>query len=134
MRGFIRAGQIDFVDLGMSGSLQIGKAISSGRDNWLVGVFPSSPWPPTTNCSQREHPAPNKTPDAVRNLVREGKTRQLRNVMTMSIGDGMQTLEMSLSELVRVGLVSYQDACLLAPRPDEVEAPPPPVLTQPGRR
>src|SRR5207247_11432340 len=70
---------------------------------------------------------------AVRNLVREGKTRQLRNVMTMSIGDGMQTLEMSLSELVRVGLVSYQDACLLAPRPDEVEAPPPPVLTQPGR-
>ena len=57
----------------------------------------------------------------MRNLVREGKTRQLRNVMTMSIGDGMQTLEMSLSELVRVGLVSYQDACLLAPRPDEVE-------------
>jgi len=71
---------------------------------------------------------------AVRNLVREGKTRQLRNVMTMSIGEGMQTLEMSLSELVRVGLVSYQDACLMAPRPDEIAAPPPPVLTQPGRR
>ncbi|MEO8694559.1 MAG: hypothetical protein ABI658_13635 [Acidimicrobiales bacterium] len=51
---------------------------------------------------------------AVRNLVREGKTRQLRNVTTMSIGEGMQTLEMSLSELVRSGLVSYETACEMA--------------------
>jgi len=47
---------------------------------------------------------------AVRNLIHEGKTRQLRNVITVSQRDGMQTLEMSLSELVRAGTVSYQDA------------------------
>jgi twitching motility protein PilT len=70
---------------------------------------------------------------AVRNLIREGKTRQLRNIITMSIGDGMQTLEMSLSELVRLGLVRYEMACELSPRPDEIEVPPP-VLAQPARR
>ena len=34
---------------------------------------------------------------AVRNLIREGKTRQLRNVVTTHRADGMQTLEESLS-------------------------------------
>ena len=33
---------------------------------------------------------------AIRNLIREGKTRQIRNVLTTSQAIGMQTLEMSL--------------------------------------
>ena len=34
---------------------------------------------------------------AVRNLIREGNTRQLRNAITMGQSEGMQTLEMHLS-------------------------------------
>src|SRR3954467_2276240 len=44
---------------------------------------------------------------AVRNLVREGKTNQLRNVLVTGQQDGMQTLEMSLNQLVAEGIVSY---------------------------
>src|SRR5436190_19240935 len=44
--------------------------------------------------------------NAVRNLVKEGKTRQLRNIVLTGWQDGMQTLEMGLSELVGRGLVS----------------------------
>ena len=36
----------------------------------------------------------------VRNLIREGKTRQLRNAMTIGKGEGMLTLEDALNELV----------------------------------
>ncbi|MGE0879712.1 MAG: type IV pilus twitching motility protein PilT [Acidimicrobiia bacterium] len=60
---------------------------------------------------------------AVRNLIREGKSRQLRNVMTTSIGDGMQTLEMGLSELVEQGFVSYDEAVAHAFVPKEVTSP-----------
>ena len=38
--------------------------------------------------------------DAVRNLVREGKTRQLRNAMISGQQEGMQTIEMDLARLV----------------------------------
>ena len=47
---------------------------------------------------------------AVRNLIREGKTNQLRNVLLTGQADGMQTLEMSLSALVRDKVVSYEEA------------------------
>ena len=40
----------------------------------------------------------------VRNLVREGKTNQLRNAMQMGLSSGHQTMEMSLNELVAAGL------------------------------
>ncbi|MFA5890351.1 MAG: type IV pilus twitching motility protein PilT [Actinomycetota bacterium] len=46
----------------------------------------------------------------VRNLIKEGKTRQLRNVLATGQQDGMQTLEMSLSDLVARGVVAYEDA------------------------
>src|SRR5204863_552226 len=42
---------------------------------------------------------------AVQNLIKEGKTRQLRNVLETSAKDGMNTMERSLSELIRAGLV-----------------------------
>ncbi len=47
---------------------------------------------------------------AVRNLVREGKTNQLRNVILTSRRDGMQTMEASLNELLRAGVVAREEA------------------------
>lgn len=61
---------------------------------------------------------------AVRNLVREGKTRQLRNVITTSRADGMQSLESALTELVAAGKVTLEDARLRALVPGEVNPPP----------
>ena len=62
---------------------------------------------------------------AVRNLVKEGKTNQLRNVVSTHQSAGMQTLETSLSELVAQGAVTYDDACLVSLFPKEVESPEP---------
>jgi twitching motility protein PilT len=61
---------------------------------------------------------------AVRNLIREGKTRQLRNVVATHQSEGMQTLEMSLSALVEEGIVDYETAVGFSIYPGEVEAPP----------
>lgn len=47
---------------------------------------------------------------AVRNLIKEGKSRQLRNALTTGQKEGMQTLEMALSDLVQQGLVSHDEA------------------------
>lgn len=57
---------------------------------------------------------------AVRNLIREGKTRQIRNVVSTGQKAGMQTLEASLSDLVRRGLVDYDDAVARSVFPNEV--------------
>ena len=48
--------------------------------------------------------------NASRNLIREGKTNQLRNVMTTGQQDRMVTLETSLARLVHAGVVSYEAA------------------------
>ncbi len=47
---------------------------------------------------------------AIRNLIREGKTHQIPNVIATSTSTGMCTLEKSLMELYRSGLVSYEEA------------------------
>ncbi len=62
---------------------------------------------------------------AVRNLIREGKTRQLRNVLITHRADGMQTLEESLSAHIRDGLIAYQTAvdASLYPQDIQVESP-----------
>lgn len=62
---------------------------------------------------------------AVRNLVREGKTRQLRNVITTSQSEGMQTLEMALSALVQEGTIDYETALKVSLYPKEVDKPMP---------
>jgi twitching motility protein PilT len=64
---------------------------------------------------------------AVRNLIREGKTRQLRNLVATGQRDGMQTIEANLSELVARGLVAYEEAVQLCLRPDEIRPPMMPV-------
>ena len=48
--------------------------------------------------------------DAVRALIREGKTHQLRNAIVTGRAHGMQTLETHLSELVMRGEIALGDA------------------------
>ena len=68
--------------------------------------------------------------NAVRNLVREGKTRQLRNVVATQKAEGMQTLESSLSELVEAGEVDLFDARAVSLFPDEVVEHSTPLIRQ----
>jgi twitching motility protein PilT len=57
---------------------------------------------------------------AVRNLLRDGKTNQLRNAMTTGQHDGMVTLEMSMARLIRAGLISYEAALAVTMYPKEL--------------
>jgi twitching motility protein PilT len=55
--------------------------------------------------------------EAIRNLVREGKSRQIRNMIATGGEQGMQTIEMDLARLVAAGLISMEGAaryCTLA--------------------
>ncbi|MFN2615302.1 MAG: type IV pilus twitching motility protein PilT [Actinomycetota bacterium] len=56
----------------------------------------------------------------VKNMLREGKTRQLRNVVSTSQKDGMQTIEIHLSSLVQEGTIAYEEALLHSMYPQEV--------------
>jgi twitching motility protein PilT len=60
--------------------------------------------------------------DAVRNLVREGKSRQLRNAMLSAQQEGMQTLEMDLARLVSSGILSFDTAAEVSQYPKEILA------------
>ena len=60
--------------------------------------------------------------DAVRNLVREGKSRQLRNVMISGQQEGMQTIEMDLARLVASGMISMDTATEVSQYPKEILA------------
>jgi twitching motility protein PilT len=57
---------------------------------------------------------------AVRNIVRDGRTNQLRNIIATGSKDNMLTLEASLTELVSQGLVSYEEAVTHTLFPNEV--------------
>lgn len=52
--------------------------------------------------------------DAVRNLIREGKTHQLPNVIQTGASEGMQTLDQALRGLHRHGLIDAQEAVAAA--------------------
>jgi twitching motility protein PilT len=60
---------------------------------------------------------------AVRNLVREGKTRQLRNVVSTHRADGMQTLEHALDSLIQQGQIDYQTAVEASLYPQDIPKP-----------
>jgi len=60
---------------------------------------------------------------AIRNIVRDGRTNQLRNVVATGSQDGMQTLESSLSELVARGVVTHEEAITHTLLPGEVRPP-----------
>ncbi|MDX6234207.1 MAG: twitching motility protein PilT [Nocardioidaceae bacterium] len=57
----------------------------------------------------------------VRNLIKEGKASQLRNNIVLGAHDGMQTLEMSLTELVAAGVVSHDEAVARSLFPRDVK-------------
>jgi twitching motility protein PilT len=66
----------------------------------------------------------------VRNLIKEGKTNQLRNQVVTGQGVGMQTLELSLNELVLHGIVGYDEAVARSVVGTEIERT---VLAEAGR-
>ena len=58
--------------------------------------------------------------DAVRALIRDGKSHQLRNVIATNRQCGMQTLEMHLTDLVARREISPEDARAAATQPDDI--------------
>jgi twitching motility protein PilT len=61
---------------------------------------------------------------AVRNLIKEGKTHQLRNSLITGAQDGMVTLEQSLSQLIQDGIVAENDAIARSLYPKDIETRP----------
>jgi twitching motility protein PilT len=61
---------------------------------------------------------------AVRNLIKEGKTHQLRNQLLTGQKDGMNTLEQSLSSLVQDGVVGLDDAAARSLFPKDIDSRP----------
>jgi twitching motility protein PilT len=57
---------------------------------------------------------------AVRNLIREGKTHLIDNIIQTSASIGMTTLETALAHLVKGGLVSMETAISYSIRPQEL--------------
>ena len=47
---------------------------------------------------------------AVRSMIKDGKTDQIRSILQTGLRDGSQTLERSLNQLVRSGMVTERDA------------------------
>jgi twitching motility protein PilT len=58
---------------------------------------------------------------AVSNLIRESKTAQIYSTMQMGTALGMQTLEASLAQLVKAGMVSPSEAMAKTSRPEDLE-------------
>jgi twitching motility protein PilT len=56
----------------------------------------------------------------VRNLIREGRSNQIANVMFTNAKEGMQTMENSLAILIRDGIITYEDALGVSGRPKEL--------------
>jgi twitching motility protein PilT len=57
---------------------------------------------------------------AVRNIIRDGRSNQLRNVIMTSAQEGMQTLEAALTAHVVSGLVDRAEAVNHSLHPNEV--------------
>ncbi len=59
--------------------------------------------------------------NAVRNVIREGRTHLLDNIINTSLESGMVSLERSLADLVNKGLVSLEVALSHTLKPNEVK-------------
>jgi len=57
---------------------------------------------------------------AVRNLIREGKTYELPNVIRLSSKDGMMTLDQALADLVKSRIVSQEEAMMRSSNPERL--------------
>jgi twitching motility protein PilT len=60
--------------------------------------------------------------NAVRAMIKDGRTDQIRTVLQTSLREGSQTLERSLNQLLRAGLISERDARSHAVNPTEIRA------------
>jgi twitching motility protein PilT len=58
---------------------------------------------------------------AVRNLIRDGKTYELNNVMQLNSSEGMQTLDQCLAGLVRLKVVTPEEALTHSSHPDRLQ-------------
>ncbi len=58
---------------------------------------------------------------AVKNAIRENKTHQINNIMQTSADLGMITMEKSLVDLIRSGLIDIETAKEFTSRPDEID-------------
>jgi twitching motility protein PilT len=56
----------------------------------------------------------------VRNLIREGKTHMIINMLQAGVKDGMQTLNMALHKLIVNGDISMDDGLMKSSQPDEL--------------
>jgi twitching motility protein PilT len=56
----------------------------------------------------------------VRNLIREGRSNQLQNVMFTNTKEMMMTLESSLATMISDGLITYEDAMSVTAHPKEL--------------
>lgn len=56
----------------------------------------------------------------VRNIIREGKTHQIPNLITTNQSEGMCSLEASLAELVAGQVISFEDALSITSHPKEL--------------
>lgn len=57
---------------------------------------------------------------AMSNVIREGKVRQIRNMIATGQKDGMMVMEQSLAKLVSLGIITYDDAVAASVHPDEI--------------
>jgi len=57
---------------------------------------------------------------AIRNLIRENKTYQIQSIIQTSMKNGMITMEHSLVELYKKGLITKEDVLTYSPDPDVV--------------
>jgi twitching motility protein PilT len=57
---------------------------------------------------------------AVANIIREGKIRQLRNVIATGQKDGMMVMEQSLASLVHRQIITEEDAVAASVYPDDI--------------
>ncbi|MFC1640489.1 type IV pilus twitching motility protein PilT [Patescibacteria group bacterium] len=97
--------------------------------NWIIGLFKTSRQPEiqtrlanvlTGIVTQRLIPSIDERmvpaveiligSQAARNLIREGKTYQLDDVIATGIGEGMISLDRSLVELVKNGIIAKEEA------------------------
>jgi len=58
--------------------------------------------------------------NAIRNMIREGKTHMIDNVISTSLGIGMQDIEHSLAKLVEEGKVDLEEAMKYTGKPDSL--------------
>jgi len=56
----------------------------------------------------------------ISNVIREGKVRQIRNLIATGQKDGMVVMEQSLAHLVQNGIITYEEAVAASVHPEEI--------------